>query len=369
MSGKQRLFDADGHIFEKDAEIFEYLDPPFAGRQEVLRTGFFPPGDNWNRGILLIVDAHRNGAAPQAGALIDTGETRPQLSPERWLEVLDRAGIEGTVLFPTRGLAHGKIREPEWAVALARAYNTWLYEKYTKTSPRLNGMALLPVQSVPDAVAELRRAVTELGAAGGLIVAGARRPLGDPYYYPIYEAAQELDTVLAIHAGGPGTRFEMFDRAIEARCLGHPTSLMIEMTSLMFSGVFDRFPRLRFAFYEGGVAWIMFLLERMQEAYGQWSVQAPDLKCEPKEHLTSGRIYFHCELDEEILPHAARVLGDEVLLYASDFPHLPPRIVLHDLEHFGERTDLSPETRQRILGENARRLYRIAERAPVAVAG
>jgi predicted TIM-barrel fold metal-dependent hydrolase len=112
----------------------------------------------------------------------------------------------------------------------------------------------------------------------------------------------------------------------------------------------------------------MFLLERMQEAYEQWSVQAPDLKCEPKEHLTSGRIFFHCELDEEILPHAVHVLGDQVLLYASDFPHLPPRVVLADLEHFRARTDLSDGTKQRILGENARRLYRVAARTPAAAA-
>ena len=108
-----------------------------------------------------------------------------------------------------------------------------------------------------------------------------------------------------------------------------------------------------------GVAWAMFLVERMQEAYEQWGVQAPDLKRAPKDHLTSGRIFFHAELDEEILPYAIQQLGDEVLLYASDYPHLAPVKILHTLEQFKQRTDIPDASKERILGENARRLYRI----------
>jgi len=360
MTDGKSLFCADGHVFENDAEIFEYLRPPFQGRKELLRRDLFPSGDNWNRTALSIIGQYQEGSTAERGG----GERGERGTAGQWLEFLDRAGIEGTVLFSTGGLGFGQLREPQWASALANAYNTWLYEKFLKVTPRLHGMALLPVQNVPDAVNELRRCVNELGMVGALLVAGHRRPLGDSYYYPIYEAAQELETVLAVHAGGPGNRLDQFDRAIEARCLGHPTSQMIELTSLMFSGVFDRFPRLRFAFYEAGVAWAMFLIERIQEAYEQWGVQAPDLKLAPKEHLTSGRIYFHAELDEEILPYAVQQLGDEVLLYASDYPHLAPVKILHTLEQFKQRRDISDESKARILGQNARRLYRLPAAAP-----
>jgi predicted TIM-barrel fold metal-dependent hydrolase len=160
----------------------------------------------------------------------------------------------------------------------------------------------------------------------------------------------------------------MFDRAIDARCLGHPTSLMIELTNMTFSGVFDRFPRLRFSFMEGGVAWALFTLERMQEAYEQWAVQVPELKREPREHLTSGRLYFHCELEERILPYAAQTLGDHVLLYASDYPHLAPAKVYRTLDEFRARNDLSDASKQRILGDDARRLYGLAQPALAAPA-
>lgn len=354
------LFCSDGHVFEDDAEIFEYLRPPFQGRRELLRRDLFPTGDNWNRTVLSIIGAYAEGSTAER----KDGERGERGTAEQWIEFLDRAGIEGSVLFSTGGLGFGLVREPEWAAALANAYNTWLHEKFLKATPRLHGMGLLPVQDVNEAVKELRRCVNELGMVGALIVAGnTRRPLGDPYYYPIYEAAQELDTVLAVHAGGPGNRFDFLNRAIEARCLGHPTSQMIEMTSLMFSGVFDKFPRLRFAFYEAGVAWLLFLMDRMEEAYDQWGVQAPDLKRSPKEHITSGRMYFHAELDEAILPYAIERLGDKVLLFASDYPHLAPARILNTMEEFKKRTDVSDESKARILRENGKRLYRMDKTA------
>ena len=345
------MFDADGHLFERESEIFEYLEPPFRGRKELLRSNLFPPMDTWNRTALSIAGGYLEG--------LHSGGPREEGTVQQWVDFLDEAGIEATVLYPTFGLGFSQVKEVEWGVALANAYNTWLYEKFAKLSPRLKGMALIPIQNPEAAVKELRRAVHELGMPGGIIIAGARRPLGDRFYHPIYEAAQELDAVVAVHAGGPGTRLEMFSRGIEARCLGHPTSLMIEMTSMMFQGVFDFFPRLRFAFLEGGIAWALFLLERMQEAYEQWSVQAPELKRQPKEHLTSGRIFFHTDLEEDILPFAVQQLGDHVLLYASDYPHLARGKVLGVLKRFQERPDLSDEAKARILGDNARRLYKL----------
>ncbi len=357
MAGR---FDADGHVFENEAEIFEYLEPPYRGRRELINRSMFPAMDDWNRTALSVAGDYAEGSAARR----KDGRGNEKGTPEQWLGVLDDAGIESTVLYPTRGLGFGRVREVDWSIVLAKAYNSWLAEHFLQASPRLNGVALLPVLEPAEAAKELRRAVTELGMVGAILVAGGRRPYGDPFYYPIYETAQELDTVLAVHAGGPGNRLDMLSRAIEARCLGHPTSLMIEMTSMMFSGVFDRFPSLRFSFMEGGVAWALFTMERMQEAYEQWSVQAPDLKREPREHLTSGRIFFHCELEEEILPYAVQRLGDHVLLYASDYPHLPPARVLKTLAAFEARTDLSAESKQRILGENAPRLYKLPRRTP-----
>jgi predicted TIM-barrel fold metal-dependent hydrolase len=355
MRTNTHIFDADGHIFEAQSEIAEFLPAPWHGQMGggLLSGG----GDGWNRRSLSVrADALRS---KEPGWIGEHTEGPPNAA--RWIELLDEAGIDGTVLYPTAFLSVCKEKDPEWAIALATAYNSWMADKYLKHSRRLNAMAILPLHDIDESVKELKRAVTQLGFVGVVISANQNPPLGNHRYDPIYEAAQALDTVVAIHAGGPTNRFDMLDKAIEARCLGHPTSQMPQMTDMMFSGVFDRYPKLRFSFMEAGVAWIMFLRDRMHEAYEQWSVEVPELKREPSEHLTSGQIYFHCEVDELMLPYAVSELGDRTLLYACDFPHLRPKRVFHDLDEFRERTDLPEESKQRILGENARRLYKIDE--------
>ena len=91
------------------------------------------------------------------------GTFDPSIGPERWMEFLDKTGLEYSVLYPTEGLAYGQISFPQWAVAYARGYNDWLFEKYLQFSPKFKGVALIPIQDVPSAVIELRRAVNELG--------------------------------------------------------------------------------------------------------------------------------------------------------------------------------------------------------------
>jgi predicted TIM-barrel fold metal-dependent hydrolase len=88
---------------------------------------------------------------------------------EAWTEFLEKTGISWTVLYPTAGLAVGRIMAPDWAVIACRAYNTWLHEKFLTKNPRLKGVALIPFQDVDAAIIELRRAVQELGMLGGML--------------------------------------------------------------------------------------------------------------------------------------------------------------------------------------------------------
>ena len=123
---------------------------------------------------------------------------------EMWLSFLDDCGIERTILYPTAGLATGLIQDNTWAVAVCRAYNNWLCEHYHQRSPRLRGVALLPVQDPAAAAQELRRAVTELGCPAGLLPASTvlNKGYGHEYFWPLYAEAQRLDVPLGVH-GAP----------------------------------------------------------------------------------------------------------------------------------------------------------------------
>ena len=140
------IIDADGHVYENDGEIFEFLEAPFRGKRTVLGFPLWPTIDGFQRGA---IHAHMGL------------HTSFECNAPLWLEFLERTGISGTVLYPTAGLAHNLIRDPEWAIALARAYNDWLYDRYVKASPRLRAVALLPLQDPGEAARELRRAVED----------------------------------------------------------------------------------------------------------------------------------------------------------------------------------------------------------------
>ena len=75
------------------------------------------------------------------------------------------------MLYPTAGLTFGLVRDRDWACALASGYNDYLYETFTRPEKRLKGMALIPLQSIPAAVNELKRAVNELGFVGAVLPA------------------------------------------------------------------------------------------------------------------------------------------------------------------------------------------------------
>jgi len=332
------VIDADGHILEQEEQLARYLDWPY---REPGRGWTFYPRDGWNRRL-----------GGRLGQWADSAES--------WLRALDEGGVDTTVLFPTSGLFIGFVKDPDWAIALCRAYNTFLYEEVLKVSPRLQAVALLPVQAPHEAVAELRRAVKELGFVGGMLAADGPHLLGQVQFVPIYEEAQRLDTMLAVHASGShlgGGGVDLYPKFIQAHTVSHPFGQMRQLTSIVFEGIPERFPHLRLAFLEAGVGWVPYWMGRMDEEYDKrGDVDAPGLKKSPSEYVKSGNLYFSCEADEPLLPEALRLVGEDVVVYASDYPHWDNEFP-GSIRVLKERKDITDKQAGKILADNARRLY------------
>ena len=352
LNGK--ILDADGHVIERDAELFEYLEPPYAGNETLLGFPFIPTLDGYQRGAIIC----RLG--------IHKGYT---ITAKTWLEFLDGAEIENTVLYPTAGLAYGVIQDPTWAVALARAYNNWFTERFYRASPRLRGVALIPIQDVPEAVKELRRAITELGMVGAVLTAnngelGVRKALGHPDFWPVYEEAERLDVPIAIHGA---TSFNLginfFTSFAQTQALEHPVAQIIQLTSMVMEGVFERFPRLRVAYLEAGAGWVTYIMDRLDRSYEVWAGAkykefSEWLKKKPSEYIKSGQIYFSCEAGEASLVNAVDRIGHRTLLFASDFPHETNLArARHEIQEMLEHPDLSAEAKQGILRDNIVQFY------------
>lgn len=356
------IVDADGHVME-DSSLGTYLTVPdeYLSTTHRLQRPLWPSLDSHHTGIFI-----RSKEAFGAGRKVGAAE---------WTEFLDDTGIRYSALYPSHGLAMGNIITPYWAEVVARAYNDWLSETHLKRNPRLKGIALLPMQDPPAAVAELRRAVKELGMIGAMLPAvGLTHHLGDRMYWPVYEEAQRLDVPLAVHGGNhSGLGFDDFTSYIPKNGLGHPFGQMIALSSFVFHGVFDEFPSLRIAFLEAGSAWVGMWIDRMDRSY-QYHVDLGTggkpiaLKEKlPSDYLRNGRVFVGCEGSESSLPAQIKLVGNGPFVFASDFPHeVSAADCRHEIAEIVESEELTEADKAAILGENAMRLYGVSVEAAVA---
>lgn len=339
------FIDADGHVMENEEQMEAYWEPPF---------------DEFNRrrALLPSVDffhTSANGTPRRPGTFDrDTG-------PTQWLEFLDTTGLEYSVLYPTNGLAYGNLVYKQWAGAYARGYNNWMYDSYLKVNPRFRAVALIPMQDVAAAVTELERAVRELGMVGGMIPSnGLNEHVSARKYWPVYEKAQELDCVVALHGGNyMNLGFNTFDVFPATRALGMPFPLAIAMTGMIVDGVFDAFPDLRVGFLEGGTAWLPLVIDRLEREveYGGLKIKRPI-----EEYFSDGHVFIGCEGNEKALAYSIARVGPGPFMFASDFPHeIAIANCREEIDEILERQDLPEEHKQAILGDNARRFYKLPE--------
>jgi uncharacterized protein len=336
----ETIVDADGHVTESVEQVAKYLDEPY--RRRPLNFSFYP-WDGWDRRLL--------------GTLGDVGG-----DAETWLRALDKGGVETTILYPTLGLFMSFLKDRDWAVALCRAYNTLMREEFVAVSPRLKAVALLPVQDPEAAAVELRRAVKELGLTGAMLAADGSHLLGDRRFTPIYEEAERLGVMLGIHASGShlgGAGVDLFPRFIQAHTCSHAFGQMRQLTSVIFEGIPERFPALRLAFLEAGCGWAPYWAERMDDEFAKrGKIEAPALKKKPSDYIRSGTIYFSCEADEWLLPQALKLIGENQIVYASDFPHWDNSYP-GSIDEIRDRGDITEAQKRKILADNCRRLYGI----------
>ena len=128
-----QVIDADGHVNE-------------GARSEDL-VKYMPKGCRASQVFPVLDHLHFHYLKPTFGQK-EFGNP----GPKEWLEFLEKTEIDWTVLYPTWGLAMGRFVSMEWAIAACRAYNNWLYDTFLNHSPKLKGMALIPIQDVDGAV-------------------------------------------------------------------------------------------------------------------------------------------------------------------------------------------------------------------------
>jgi predicted TIM-barrel fold metal-dependent hydrolase len=217
----------------------------------------------------------------------------------------------------------------------------------------------VPLQDPKAAVEEANRAVTKLGLSSIAVASqGMKEHLGSQTFWPLYEEMERLNVPLCVHNRREGPAGEIrFDSFIFMHTIGRPVETFIQFAGLMYGGVPERFPKLRIAFLECGVGWVPYWMERMDEEWEKrGKVEAPLCKHEPSEYIKQGNLFFAMEPEEETLPYVIERIGDDKILFASDYPHWDGMFP-YVTKTIRGRKDISDRAKDRILGENAKRFY------------
>ena len=365
MATGLQAIDADGHIEETHINWKERLPKKYQDAAPERRPGadgqsrLFIEGKAWPK--------PKGSGLGVGGPYSRPHPRRPGMTePKARLVDMDSEGIDVAVLFGGGlGGSIPALADAGFAAELARARNSWVAEYCSVDPRRLKGVAVLPQQNISAAVAELNRTVAELGFVGVSLFPNLRgRHMGDPYFFPIYQEAERLNVPICVHMflgryGSEATATTRVDKFFYSHLFGHPFEQMIALAVILGEGLLDRFPKLRFVFLEAGCGWLPYWLDRLNQHQEVLGIQVPALKERPSMLLRRGRLFFSCEADETELAHVVEVVGDDSIVFASDYSHFDSRFPGAS-KPIIDHPKLSGRSKQKILSENSRRLYPLA---------
>jgi hypothetical protein len=358
------IVDVDAHHYESEnySEFLEYMENDvlkqltLSGRAKN-RQAIVPSGLGYqDMGGRITRYPMRGSEKTEAGTLRDV-----QLG-HRWMDAMS---VDYSCLFPTGMLNIGLHPQKEMEHELCWSYNRWLTEKVLPESGgRFYSMLSLPF-SDPD---ESLRQVETFGDrkhVGGFMVTTVRSHMAvnDNAYMKVYRAIEERGLVLSFHSGPNWGEpiFKSCNRFLSVHALGFTWYNVLHLTNWVINGMGERFPKLPVIWIESGLAWVPFLMQRLDHEYMLRPSECPLLKKKPSDYMRD--MYYSSQpmeiQDMGALECTFRMINAETqLLYSSDYPHwdfdLPSTI--HDLPFVSEKG------KHNILGGTAARLFKLPPR-------
>jgi aminocarboxymuconate-semialdehyde decarboxylase len=291
-------------------------------------------------------------------------------------EFMKQDGFDKQVLIPdNRPLIYEC--DPELGRQLARAYNDTTAEDI-EGDDRFIGCAWIYLPDIAESVRELRRAVKELGCKAVKFNGGwGDGDLDNEVLFPLYEEIADLDIPILLHPAARvfeaqhshpwlvgSERFQGYQHFPTA--LGFPLTYMVSAARLIFGGVLDRFPTLRFGFFEGGIGWVPWLMHTLNAhtpseagvsiAVRQFFEGKKGIQKQPSEYFR--QFYIAAVSWESYLADTVHGWPDHNIIIGSDFDHGDavatwPRTV----SVIKQMKNLAETDKEKILGGNAMRLF------------
>jgi predicted TIM-barrel fold metal-dependent hydrolase len=387
LAEEVRVIDADTHMTERH-DLFTSRAPK-GYEDRVPRVEDVDGMPHW------VVDDHVVlGPAGGGGVLDHDGNKYPfaesignsidWVHPAAWdadvrLQVMDECGVYAQVLYPNAVGLSGQhlannVPDPVLRRLCIEIYNDAMAEVQESSGNRFLPMPLLPGWSIEESVAEAKRCA-DLGFRGVNMSSDPDETgspdLANPAWDALWEVCADLSLPVHFHIGASLTAMNFYGKyfwesqhentkpAIGGAMLFLNNARVVINT--IFAGIFDRFPELQMVSVESGMGWVPFILETMDyELIENAPAQAAALSRKPSEYFKDNwYATFWYERNGGDLQNLIDRVGEDRVLFETDFPH--PTCLYPDPLHSMEDavSVLRPETRRKVMGDNAAALYRI----------
>ena len=390
-----RIFDADTHIIEPVEPIEEYLAAADRAKLAALAplVGRAPAKAGMSRYVIgkrpalnRRLGSRERVTPPTAAArgARDGGtpwEVRWQGPPfpsdrvsfdsHARVKDMDIEGIDVNMILPSGGVpACAGLDDIALEQEMYKAYHRFLADYCAPYPDRLTSLVLVSARDAASSVAEIERWGKEPWPVGIFPICPPELSLDDPAWEPIWAAAEAHDLTVVIHSFTmtvpyPPGMWDTWDNVFLQRAAGHVWNAQRNMAALIGAGVLDRYPQLRLTALECGHGWLAFWASRLDELAEMSRHALPTLKQKPSEYIRGPQYFQSIQLHEgeQSLRHALEAIGEDTLMFATDYPHSEswfPKSVDVVLGW----TSISETARRKLLWDNAVQCYhRYATRA------
>ncbi|MGH8613935.1 MAG: amidohydrolase family protein [Gammaproteobacteria bacterium] len=365
------IISADSHFVEPPTMWAERVDQKFRDRAPHTVRGF-----NGRDGEFFVCEnvtpvpvAGFFGAGVPSEALAEHTKKGFEAAPASvWdpaarIKDQDQDGVQAEVIYTSMGMPLYGLDDVALRVACFRAYNDWAVEYCSHNPKRLIPLGLITLEDISAGVQELQR-IAKKGMKGAMIWAEPPddRPYSHTDYDPFWVAAQDLNMPLSLHIltgrRGMGVDFFKGNLALQVSTLHHEVERSIAV--FVLGGVLERFPKLTIVSAENDVAWMPYLMWRMdfaQERIG--AVSSKKLSLKPSEYVK--RQVYATFINEPIFLDGLHRYAANNAMWSSDYPHTAA--IWPKSQEFIQETFsvLSEEQRRKIVHDTAARVYGIID--------
>ena len=358
MSHSIPIIDADAHVIETE-RTWDYLD----ASERKFRPKLYSAPEDPTRQYWVIDDkiagfrfptlseqelrafaqrAGRNFETPQAARELDDVDLRSRH--------MDELGIDVQVLHNTFWIERITTR-PDAEVALCRSWKRWLADISKKSQGRLFYSCVVPAMNIGEAIEQVKFAKENGGAAVCMRPLEGDRHLSDPYFYPLYQVASDLDMAIAVHiANGNPENADLYRLAPAGRFAQFRVPTVTACFDVIMSELHDTFPKLRWGFIEASAQWVPWIYREAKIRYRVANRSFPENVFE------AYNIFVTCQVNDDV-PYIVSCAGEDRLVIGTDYGHTDPSSAVTALNEFQRMEGIDSGVKEKILSYNAKALY------------